>query len=334
MMDDLNNLYKNIFDKSEAGIVVLNADGKIVLTNESLQHIFGYLKEELVGEPIQKLIPDAFRFEQVNSDLKKISINKSQNSKLKGVTKEGNMIDLKLIANSINSDKLLINVTIDDLNTEELLYELKVEKQKSFLEGIEKERLRLAGELHDGLIQTLSAVSLNLQSIKEEVECLEKDAKLSFMEALKLNTQAINETRAISYGLMPPAIERKGLVQALKDLAINPKLRIIIEADPVDDVVADFISVNIYRIFQELIENVIKHANASSLHILIKKVDHQLLIEAEDNGKGLGNDVNLNNVSGIGLRNIELRVKSMNGSVRFDSILGNGTITKILIPIN
>jgi signal transduction histidine kinase len=172
----------------------------------------------------------------------------------------------------------------------------------------ERERERIAKELHDSVGTDLSALKLiisqNLQKNSNDVE-----------EQLQ---SIIHEIKNIIYELTPPGLERFGLFKVLKNYIekLNP-IGIQIQFDSYGDEIKDFnTSITIFRIIQELISNSLKHSSATNITITINSFPDLISILYEDNGIGFNYD-SIN--PGLGLQNIESRIKLMQGTIAFDS---------------
>ena len=210
-------------------------------------------------------------------------------------------------------------------------------RTEAILLGIEQERKRIAGELHDGLVQTLSAISLNLKTLERAIEGSSENNRKAYADALDLLDTAVSDTRRVSHDLMPSTIERYGLIKALEDFVMRMSklshLKIEIDPDHVDDHLSKLVRLNIYRIIQELVQNVIKHAKANALFIKIRKYDHTILLTVDDDGQGFEGTIEQVASMGIGLKNVMARVKSMNGSFHIESKKTKGTHIDVSIPI-
>lgn len=198
------------------------------------------------------------------------------------------------------------------------------ELQNRLIEGQEAERQRIARELHDGIVQELTAINLRIKS----------NASLKAEELADKIGKAANEVRAISHQMMPLTLKQLGLVKALEDLFHQTYVPVNIgyEFEHFSDAVAlpETIATSIYRICQELVANSLKHSKATLIHILLKQLPGYILLVFEDNGKGF--DMNIAN-SGLGMVNITSRVKYLNGEVTFDSGTESGTVAHIKIPL-
>ena len=198
----------------------------------------------------------------------------------------------------------------------------------SMVDGQEKERARIAKDLHDGLGGLLSSVKSHFLATQEN-----KDKK-TVEKTETLIDQACSEVRRISHNMMPHALVISGLEDGLKDIAerlevanyeITLEINQIPKLDPTKEVM-------VYRLVQEFISNIKKHANASSIFIQLYAHDKTVYLMIEDNGKGF--DISsLKNKKGLGLQSIESRVAYLNGSIDWDSKIGNGTTVNVSFEV-
>ncbi|MFL5766191.1 MAG: tetratricopeptide repeat protein [Bacteroidia bacterium] len=212
---------------------------------------------------------------------------------------------------------------------QERLNEQQKEQAIAIMETQEQERKRIAEDLHDSLGHLLSTVKLNLQTLPE-------DQKHLYVNSLQLLNEASAELRDISFDLMPRTLEDEGLVPALYALADKIKrsnlYEIIVHVHDMDDFTLDKqTKFNIYRIVQEAVNNILKHASAKEINIQLVRQDEYLSIMIEDDGQGFNTDEMKKN--GRGLRNITARAEWLHGTIQIDSAPGRGTTISIEIPI-
>ncbi len=194
----------------------------------------------------------------------------------------------------------------------------------------ESERRRVAGELHDSLGQTLAMIKNRAEFAVQNAKDVES-AKEEFDQITDQSVSAINEVREISYNLRPYLLDRLGLTKALKSLfgktSESSGLKFETNLDNIDDLFAKDEEMSIYRIVQESLSNILKHAEANAVAIEIKKSDRFVSIKIQDDGKGFSNDgsVNSNKKPGFGLLGIAERVKLLGGTHTIESVLGKGT---------
>jgi signal transduction histidine kinase len=183
----------------------------------------------------------------------------------------------------------------------------------SEIQTIERERTRIAKDLHDSVGTDFSAIKMIVsQLLRKHQEPVADEIESQFQNS-------IQEIKSIIYGLAPPGLERYGLMTGLKNYTekINGKVPARIKINTFGKEIKDpAVSVSVFRIIQELISNSLKHADAKNISIHINAFDDLLNIVYEDNGKGFNWS---ENQRGAGLYNIESRVQSIRGSLKFES---------------
>lgn len=208
--------------------------------------------------------------------------------------------------------------------------ENKLTALESMIEGQEKERSRLAFDLHDSLGGLLTAVKSHFAALRGPVQ-----EKTLYDKTDALIDDACVEVRRISHNLMPRALALAGLKGALEDLAQDLQkqgLRCDLETEGLEEPLSDAQSVTIYRIVQELCNNVVKHAGAAHLLLQLVRRDHTLLIMVEDDGAGF-DPVEALKKKSLGLSSIASRVQFLQGSLDWDSVPGEGTTVSISVPL-
>ncbi len=212
---------------------------------------------------------------------------------------------------------------------------LQQEKQlmatEAVLHGEERERERLAKDLHDGLGGMLSGLKHNLSYMKGN-QIMTTENQEAFERSLDMLDRAIREMRRVAHNMMPEGLLRFGLDAALRDFCNDITLSRALEVDyqsvGMQEVVIDQSrSISIYRIVQELVTNVIKHANATSTIVQLAWNDGRISLTVEDNGKGFDPSV-VNASGGIGWTNIRSRVEFLKGKLDVNS---DGSGTSVLI---
>ncbi len=235
----------------------------------------------------------------------------------------------------IDSNKTIAQKTeeINRVKIKELEKSLRLESANAMLKGQEIERNRIAKDLHDSVGALLSSIKLHFESIRDHIR--HQNGIVVYEKTNQLIDEACYEVRNISHDMMPGSLIRFGLIPALQDytskLKSGKKLSVDIIDFGIPEHLDDSISLNAYRIVQELLNNVIKHSGAHEVLVQLTVKDKQLNIMVEDDGKGF--DVDLARQNGIGLKNIISRVNYLNGQIHFDSEKGKGTNIMIDFPL-
>lgn len=221
---------------------------------------------------------------------------------------------------------------------EHLLLEVN-RKQNEITERIietqEMERKKIADQLHDDIGSLLSVVSLQLSSVLENSR--KTDSRIKLRKAREVLESVSETVRSISHTLNPLAIEKYGFKNAITDLFNNINLADKLHIEYIimgfeDHKNADMNLINdLYRIIKELVNNVIKHSEAS--HCLIQVIEHEdsISVMVEDNGKGIMDENKLKN--GIGIENIRARINYFEGQIEFLGMPDGGLLINIEIPL-
>lgn len=208
-------------------------------------------------------------------------------------------------------------------------FALQEKLAKEILDAEEKERSRIARELHDGIGQQLVAAHLNLASLQsgsgEQQQLLENTRSLV--------EDSLNEVRSVSHTMLSNALLRSGLAGAVRDFVqkIQGAIRVHLEISGLETRLNHTTELVLFRVVQELMGNIMKHSEASEVFIQLSLENNELNLCVEDNGSGF--DVGSQLGEGVGLRNIRTRVAFLKGSVEIDSKPGNGCSVVIKIPV-
>ena len=204
---------------------------------------------------------------------------------------------------------------------------------KAVLEGQEQERRRIARELHDGVGQTLSGIKLNWEVVSDTFKGSQKTKQFERM-SLMLD-DAVTEVRSISHQMMPKELEQFGLVPTIRSILQfsfgNTGIQFNFEDTGMESRLPRAVELGLFRILQELIANILKHAEAINVNVQLVRRSRQIMMMVEDNGKGF--DYDKLTGTGIGLMNIKSRVAAINGILNYETARGKGTIVIIRIPL-
>lgn len=209
-------------------------------------------------------------------------------------------------------------------------------RTKAILEAEEKERRRIAQDLHDGVGQLLSAAKLNLSNLENKLTIENEEQQLAMQNALSLVDDSVKEVRAVSHNMMPNTLIKLGLGSAVREfitkLGNAPTLKVDLEIVGLDTRIDNQVETVLYRVIQEIVNNIIKHAKASHISMQLIRHETELNVMIEDNG--IGFDISkLESFDGIGLKGIQTRIEFLNGTVHFDSTPGRGTTVIIDVPL-
>lgn len=224
---------------------------------------------------------------------------------------------------------------------EQKIRELETEKQltatEAVLKGEERERTRLARDLHDGLGGMLSGIKYSFNKMKGNLVMTSENIQ-AFERSMDMLDSSIKEMRRVAHNMMPEALVKFGLDTALKDFCndINQSgaLQVSYQSIGLENLsMEQSTAIAIYRIVQELINNTMKHAVAKSAIVQVSKTDSLISVTVEDDGKGF-DPVILKHSNGIGWTNIQSRVDYLKGTIDVQSAPGRGTSVHIELNVS
>ena len=275
-----------------------------------------------------------------NEKLKVVNLKSEVNRKrnrniafgLGGVLILGGIIAFLLVKNT--KRKQVLAERDKELETQKLATVLKDQELNAIdamIEGQEKERQRIANDLHDDLGGLMATVKLHFNALKE------KQTPELYTKTNELIDEAYNKVRTVAHAKNSGVIAKQGLLKAINEMATKISALNKITIDVIDhgleNRLENSLELTIFRIIQELITNVIKHANATEATIHITNHEDSLNIMVEDNGKGFNPSQVTKTNKGMGISSIDKRVEHLNGTMTIESEKNQGTTVIIDIPI-
>ncbi|HMK02858.1 MAG TPA: PAS domain S-box protein [Ferruginibacter sp.] len=325
--------YRDLFNNNPSCIFIWDTETlQIMEINQAAMEVYGYTREEFLHLSALDLRPksDQPAFFEVVKNVRRDKKYQKTNT-WRHINKQGEIIFMEIASHSIiyNGRKSLFAIANNVTEKVQLENSLNEEREirqqqitEAVIQGQEKERTGLGEELHDNINQILASTKLYIEcALKNETP--RKDL---IIESKALLERAMNEIRTLSKSLLPPSLGEIGLSQALLEMIENIKyvndLSISVDLNNVDEnQLGNKIKLTIFRIVQEQLNNVIKHAEANTVLISIRKENEMIQLSIKDNGQGFDVSEKRN---GVGLRNIISRAGVNNGTVIIDSKPGAG----------
>jgi signal transduction histidine kinase len=201
---------------------------------------------------------------------------------------------------------------------------------KAVFEATEQERLRIARDLHDGVGQQMSGLKLAWENIGDELNKIDKD-KLA--ELSKILDETAQEVRDISHQMMPKVLNEFGLVPAINEMLEKAlklsQINYHFEHFKIEERFNKEVELGLFRVCQELVNNVIKHADASNLNVQLYKSKDKVILMVEDDGVGF--EANNN---GHGLLTIQTRLNTIDGEINYETAGKKGTLATVRINLS
>ena len=349
--------FKHVFDHSIIGKSITFPSGEMQ-TNKAFYEMLGYSKEEFLDFKWQQIThPDDVELSQRVVD-SLLSGEKDSDRFIKRYFHKNGSVVWANVSTVLRRDKeenpLYLMATISNIterkqteealkiSRENLLEESNQRKilSKRLIDLLEKDRHDIAMELHDNIGQILTSLKINLEVIDDKLKPIDTELGSLTKDAIKRANQAINDLHNIAQGLMPSILDALGLVSSLRAL-LN-------EFREHTDIKIKFFNRNvpkrfdqekelaIYRIVQEALNNIIKHAKAKNVHVSLLKKGSVLFLSVEDDGVGFDQDKKMKISKGkgpLGLVIMRERAMQLDGELTVESSLGKGTHLLAEIPI-
>ncbi|MCJ7467747.1 MAG: sensor histidine kinase [Maribacter sp.] len=316
--------------------------GNIALVSGNVQEYLRYgeegnlLADQLLNENIQKKIVELEKKYETTLKEEKIALLESRD--LQQQTKLSNKSNLNIILISfivvlfLLAFLIILNIRQKLIIRQKRISELEIGQQlmatEAVLLGEEKERVRVARDLHDGLGGLLSGIKFSFQNMKGNLD-IPPENNEAFDKGMEMLDTSIDEIRRISHNMMPETLVKFGLDTALKDFCSNidqgGNLQVTYQSIGMDDYdMEQSKAVSLYRIVQELVYNTVKHAQANTVIVQLIKNDENLSLTVEDDGIGFDPTL-LEKNKGIGWYNIYSRVNLLKGKLDIHAAPGKGT---------
>lgn len=328
--------YRILFENANDAIFIQNSDFKFVDCNAQALELYDIdSKEELLKKTPENISPTY----QPNGEESIPVGKKKQMDALNGLPQTFEWVFLlkrdkpkhclvSLNCFELSGKKYLQSIVRDVTEKKKLEHELGLATIKTE----EKERIRFAKELHDGIGPILSTIKLYMQWLEETDD--ESHKKVIIEKANANIIEAIKSLKEVSNNLSPHILTNYGLVVAIEQfverIIITGKIKISFQNNLTERFNSD-IEIIIYRTVTELISNTLKHAEASQIRILLKKENTFLKLSYKDDGKGFDPDDKTLYKTGLGIHNIQNRVQNIGGSINIKSKPGQGFKLSLII---
>ncbi len=326
--------FRFLFDSTTDDIFVTDLEGNFVEVNHSACENLGYEHEELLKMNMEQVKSDRFR-EQVRKNRERIIREGKMTYESEHLTHDGRVFPVEMKSSLINLGESRYILSAARNVTERKELERKI--LSAVIQAEEKERERFSRDMHDGLGPLLSTIKLYVNELG--AEDIRQDDKMNYVKYTSdLVDEAISNTRDISNNLMPRMIHDYGLVTALeafcKKVNLANKISIQFDSRNMYEPLERNIQLILFRVVSELINNTIRHAGATEAVILLERTFNRVLLHYVDNGKGFEADNLMDDRrTGMGLKNIISRIKSINGTCRISSEPGQGSRFEIEVEL-
>jgi PAS domain S-box-containing protein len=337
--------------QSSDAIIIHDLDGRISFSNPAAERLFGYAAEALVGRSATVLAP-ADRRGEIAENLEVVKARKSIDiMETQRVTSDGRVVDVALSAAPLidpASDSVIGEIcSMRDITEHKLAQQAERELDQNrklthlIQSRLEEERRAIARELHDELGQCVTAIKTIGAAISNRTRETAPDVHSNAQTIVGVASHLYDVVHGIIRQLRPTALDHLGLSETLRDAVSawrsrHPEIACELKLDGEVDGLGETLNITVYRIVQECLTNVVRHAAATRVQVAVSRrqgPERDLLeIVVSDNGRGLAQR-NGEESARFGLMGMRERVQSLNGDFRIEAPPGSGAVVTAVIPV-
>ncbi|MES2737474.1 MAG: PAS domain S-box protein [Verrucomicrobiota bacterium] len=325
-----------VLETAVNAIITMSEARLIETVNSATERLFGYSREELVGQNIKMLMPQPYREKHdgyvqnyLRTGVKKII---GIGREAVGQRKDGTVfpMDLSVGEALLPDGRRVFTGIIRDLSDRKQL-------EDKILQISEDEQHRIGQDIHDDLCQQLAAIGCLAKVAHQQLHKNGSTAAENLHEIVRLVTHANVQAREMSRGLMPVVLDASGLMAALADLAQGTERIFRVDCpfhcDAPVEIPDNKMATQLFRIAQEAVANAIKHSHAERIEISLAEEDGHVLLNIRDNGVGIPDNVS-GRSSGMGLLTMTHRARMLGGLLTVDLDESGGTIVRCSVPVS
>jgi two-component system sensor histidine kinase UhpB len=335
--------YRSLVDILPDGVGLIDLEGRIADVNPQAVAMLGYNdREELLRKSALDLL-QAEDHERFKANMgRALATGLMRNAEYTMIRKTGQRFAAELSAAvSMNADGRAMGLVMvaRDITEHKRAEEELRHLSRRIIEAQEAERLRVARELHDGVNQVLASAKMRLRKVEDIAPELKPAAREILSRSHRLIVQALEENRRIAYNLRPSDLDELGLAAACqnfcKELRTRTNLTVGCSVPRLRQHLSAMVELNLFRIIQEAVNNVEKHAHAKTVRVRIFQKGDSMMLQIRDDGRGFDSKASKagkEKWGGNGLSNMQQRALSVGGACEVKSVPGNGTVITVRVP--
>jgi PAS domain S-box-containing protein len=334
--------YRELFENSKDAFYVHDVNGVYTSVNRAAEKLSGYRREEIIGKHFSEFMTPEYA-RQVQRQLnKKLETGGETTYEIELINRKGRAVPVEISSRMIVEGGVPVGVQgcVRDISEKKKAQEAARNYSRRVIEAQEAERRRISRELHDQVGQILTAVKMNLHALQQT--CTEAEILMSIDDNLKVIDEAVDQVRDLSVDLRPLLLDDFGLVVALRWYLERQTRNTGVPAKFVsgsldeDDRFSSELETACFRIVQEGVTNIVRHARATRISVRLERVLSDLILLITDDGAGF--DARMLRAAGtgtltLGLRGMEERAQAVGGTITIDSAPALGTEICARLPI-
>lgn len=335
--------YRELFENAKDAIYVHDLEGTYLSINRAAEKLSGYSREEIIGHNFKEFVaPEHVRYVR-DSFWRKLAQQGETTYEVEVIAKDGRRVPIEISSRAIHENGVLVGVQgmARDVTERKLAQDALQMFSRQLIEAQEDERRRIARELHDQIGQILTAVKMNLYAVQQF--CQGSEAGAYVKDNIEAVDEALRLVRDLSVDLRPPILDDLGLATALrwyvdrytKRTGLN--VDVLIDLPDENERFSRELETACFRIAQEALTNVVRHAKASRVVVRLTRDADALLLTVKDNGVGFDLErlrTRAPRVATLGLISMQERAHAAGGTIELNSAPACGTEIRFSLPLD
>jgi PAS domain S-box-containing protein len=337
--------YRLLFNKNPMPMWMISIpERKFLDVNPAAIEFYGYSKEEFLSMNIFDITVAEINDDLILKSYSNANGYASQGGIWEQVKKDGSTAKINMISHDIVYEGKIAKLVLASDETDKIAAEENLKKSHEDLRQLathlehirESERTYMAREIHDELGQQLTGLKMDISWLNRKIKSTDEDVLQKLKDTIQLIDKTVITVRRIATQLRPSILDDLGLVAAMEwqseEFEKRSEIRTIFNTNAGNLEVSADIATGIFRIFQESLTNVLRHADATAVYPSLNVSDNNLELVVEDNGKGF-NTSDIKSKRTLGLLGMKERVLIMGGTYQISSEPGHGTLVRIIVPL-
>ncbi len=335
--------YRELFENARDAIYVHDLDGNYISINRAAERLSGYRRDEIIGHNFREFVAPEYIRHVRERFCAKLAKKGETTYEVDVIAKDGRRVPVEVSSRAIYENGILVGVQgmARDITERKVAQDALQMFSRQLIAAQEDERRRIARELHDQIGQVLTAVKMSLHSVQQV--CNTSEARSNVKDNIEAVDEALRLVRDLSVDLRPPVLDDLGLATALRwyidRYARRTGLQVELMIDLPDDGerFSRELETASFRIAQEALTNIVRHANATVIVVQLAKDQNELLMSIKDNGVGfdLGRlRQRAPRAATLGLVSMQERAHAAGGNVEIDSEISKGTEVRSRLPLD
>src|SRR5215216_1538316 len=334
--------YRELFENAKDAIYVHDLKGNYIRVNRAAEELSGYSREEIVGHNFTEFIAKEHVKRVRQNFCSKLAKEGETSYEIDVIAKDGRRVPVEISSRAIWENGVLVGVQgmARDITERKLAQDALQMFSRQLIEGQEDERRRIARELHDQIGQVLTAIKMNLHAVMQD--CNTTEAGSHIKDNIEAVDEALRLVRDLSIDLRPPLLDDLGLVTALrwyvdryaKRTGLN--VDVLVELPDENERFSRELETACFRIAQEALTNIVRHAEASHILVQLSKDQGALFLSVKDDGVGFNVErlrKRAPHAATLGLISMHERAHAAGGTIEIDSVVSQGTEVRFMLPI-